>query len=198
MIAVVPCAASRLRVNFVEFLPSEVMFGGFEFERDWLLEFGGCVADHCSVSTAGRLPLVMLLGKERADESEHGVAAREHVDDIGAPFDVSVDALQPLRQVDAAPVVPREEPPAVTPSPVSARRLRRFGAVAFEADCDLTELTARSIGVVLGGDRADRPRPSRLGAGRGTRCCARVGPSETARPTSESSCVWMPQGRGRR
>ena len=51
----------------------------------------------------------MLLGEDRADESEDRVVVGEHADDVGGPLDLLVDPLERVRRADLAPVMPGED-----------------------------------------------------------------------------------------
>ena len=97
----------------------------------------------------------MLLGEDRADESEDRVVVGEHADDVGAPFDLLVDPLERVRGPDLAPVMPGED--GVGGHVV--HRVREhgggFGQGAFEPGGDLTQLAACSVRVWLGEDHAN-------------------------------------------
>jgi hypothetical protein len=52
--------------------------------------------------------LVVLVGEDRADESEHHVVVGKDGDDIGAPFQHLVHPFEVVRGPDLSTVVPRE------------------------------------------------------------------------------------------
>jgi len=64
------------------------MLGGLEFERDEPLDVEYGRALHGEGAAVCGLPLVVLLGEDRADESEHGDVVRKHAKDVGAPIDL--------------------------------------------------------------------------------------------------------------
>src|SRR5438876_590630 len=53
----------------------------------------------------GDLPLVVLLGQDRTDQSDYGVAVREDSGHVGAAFDLTVDPLERVGRPDLAPVL---------------------------------------------------------------------------------------------
>jgi hypothetical protein len=58
--------------------------------------------------SAGQQPLVVLLDQQRADQPDHGAVVREDPDDVRAPGDLLVDALDVVGRAQVRPVGGRE------------------------------------------------------------------------------------------
>ena len=84
------------------------MLGGLEFERDGLLEIEDGRAVRGEVAAVWCLPFVVLLGEDRADESEDRVIVGERADDVDAPPNLLVDPLERVRGPDFSPVMAGE------------------------------------------------------------------------------------------